>query len=115
MRNFYKSQEFSLAIGYEYTVLAMSFLYDSNVYGDCCTIQYCHGDRLAQAPLCLFEIVDARTSKYWLVKRGSGQNVFLWPEPFFREFFHDDLSEGDMHAYEDLQKIRSLLETEFTV
>ena len=45
------------------------------------------------APLCLFEITDPRPSIFWKAKIIDN-DLTLWPPEFYREFFHDDLSEG---------------------
>lgn len=62
-------------------------------------------------PLCLFEIVDGRVSKYWKV-RYDEKGVTLWPPSFSREFYLDDLIEGKREILEDFQRVREMIEQE---
>lgn len=43
--------------------------------------------------------------------RADG-SITLWPESFYREFYHDHVSEGVVEAMNDLQHVRSLLDSE---
>ncbi|WP_255156277.1 hypothetical protein [Ferruginibacter sp. HRS2-29] len=67
---------------------------------------------IAHAPLVLFEIIDSRVSKYWQLKILKSGQIAFWPEKFFKEFFHDDLSEDIPSAIEDFKLVRKLLEEE---
>lgn len=105
-------QDFHVTIGREYVVLGLNFSVNSNVHG---TGVWAHlvtdFGNLAWAPLELFEIIDSRVSKYWVARKAD--HVFtLWPESFYREFYHDDLAEGVAEVVMDFNRVRSLLESE---
>lgn len=65
------------------------------------------------APLCLFEIVDDRPSQYWKIQKRSDYEISLWPEEFYQEYFHDDLSDGVPEVVEIYNRVVEQLEKEF--
>jgi hypothetical protein len=62
--------------------------------------------------LCLFEIIDNRASKYWKYK-SDDDAVFLWPELFYTEYFHDDFSKGIPEVVEKFTTLKKLMDEEF--
>lgn len=64
-------------------------------------------------PLCLFDIVDDRPSSYWKIKKLSDYEISLWPEEFYQEYFHDDLSDGVPEVVEIYKSVLERLEKEF--
>lgn len=64
-------------------------------------------------PLCLFEVVDDRPSKYWKIKKNNEHFLTLWPEEFDQEYFHDDLSDGVPEVVEIYKRVVEKLEKEF--
>lgn len=65
------------------------------------------------APLCLFEVVDERPSKYWKIQKVREDSVALWPEELYREYFQDDLTEGVPEVVEIYNQVVERLEKEF--
>lgn len=86
---------YQLSVGTLYTVLGITLAVHSRIFGSA-TLFEIRDDagRCYSIPACLFDIVDARPSKFWRVRKRGELDVALWPEEFYREFFHDDLSEG---------------------
>ena len=64
-------------------------------------------------PLCLFEVIDDRPSRYWRIRKYDDHHITLWPEEFYREFFHDDLSDGIPEVIEIYNSVVERLEKEF--
>jgi hypothetical protein len=65
-------------------------------------------------PLCLFEIIDPRVSRYWQLRASEAGAVWLWPASFYREYYHDDLSNRIAHVVEDFWGVLRLLQAEAT-
>jgi hypothetical protein len=61
----------------------------------------------------LFEILDPRPSAFWRVKKQNDVDLTLWPEEFYRKFFHDDLSEGIPEIVETFNQVVGRLRHEF--
>lgn len=69
--------------------------------------------RWSENPMFLFELVDNRPSKYWVAKKFPDSTLALWPESFYRECYHDRLTDGEPEYVDDFQRVRTLLESEF--
>jgi hypothetical protein len=67
---------------------------------------------LIPAPLCLFEIVDPRVSRYWEIHVSDEGMVRLWPPSFYREYYHDDLSDRAPEIVKDFWRVHALIEAE---
>jgi hypothetical protein len=108
----YRRADFHISSGTEYVVLGISFMLDDSV-GRCSFVEitsdYGH---LSSVPLFLFEIVDPRVSKYWTLRQFDPFTFALWPNDFYTEYFHDDLSNNLMDAVERFNKIKAKLEEE---
>ena len=100
----------------EYLVLGISFLVNSQVYGNCCilTIQD-DATRCVMVPSLLFEITDSRASRHWIVKSADGVNVTVWPEEFYAEFFHDRITDYEPEALAALKAAVGRIEEEMQV
>lgn len=109
----YKNADFHITEYREYLVLGIRFMLDPSV-GRCCMAEilsdYGH---LASVPLFLFEIIDSSVSKYWKIKVFDEFTIALWPELFYTEYFHDDLSENIKERVDEFKKVKLLLENEF--
>ena len=80
-------------VGKEYTVLGLTYINNSD-YWTTILFELCDDVKTSTSPpACLFEIIDPRLSIFWQA-RYSFPNFTLWPIEFYRDFFHDDLSEG---------------------
>ncbi|WP_253306892.1 hypothetical protein [unidentified bacterial endosymbiont] len=64
-------------------------------------------------PLCLFNVIDDRPSKYWKIKKISEHQIAFRPEEFYQKYFHDRLSDGDPEFIDIYQKVLEKLEKEF--
>jgi len=109
----HRKADFHITEDKEYLVLGIRFLLDSSV-GQCSMVEivsdYGH---LSAAPLFLFHVIDSRISKFWNLKVFNEFTITLWPEAFYREYFHDDLSENIEEVVNDFKKVKRLLEEEF--
>ncbi|TCV90940.1 hypothetical protein [Biostraticola tofi] len=65
------------------------------------------------APMCLFNIVDDRLSSYWKLRKRSEHGISFWPEEFYQEYFHDDLSDGVPEVVDIYKQVIKKLEEEF--
>jgi hypothetical protein len=45
-------------------------------------------------------------------KKFEETDILLWPEEFYQESFHDDLSEGDFNTVEIFEEVVKKLENE---
>lgn len=106
--------DYQIVPGKEYLVLGISFLLPTRPHGGGAQYQILSdfgGCRII--PACLFEVVDDRCSRYWRVRQDSDGAVLLWPEEFFTDFFHDDLSEGFTGAVDMFNRVVDRLTHEF--
>ncbi len=103
-----------ITVGKEYLVLAIVSIIDSPQYGNTALFEIVNDqDHLVLYPAVLFEVTDARCSSYWKAAVSGGGSVTLRPEELYREFFHDDLSEGDPATREVFRATVVKLESEF--
>lgn len=106
-------QDFRFTEGLEYVVVGVDFTIDSTVQGTGTWVHLVNDDdRLSWAPLGLFEVVDPRVSAQWELRQHEDGQVTLWPPALYREFFHDDLSEGEAEVVADFRRVRESLEAE---
>ncbi len=111
--DFYKNQRFGVTIGKEYIVLALQFQIRDPGFGTGVAIQFVNDSgNIGFAPMFLFEIVDGRASNYWEARFWEDGSLTFWPPSFYREYYHDDLSEGVPEVVEDFKRVRALLESE---
>jgi hypothetical protein len=103
-------QQFGVNIGDEYLVFGVNVLDGEPwVYLLLLPAGYLH-----PVPLCMFEIVDKRISKYWLIDIGPKGNLKMCPESILSQpYYLDDLSNNIPEVVDDFQKIRDQLESEF--
>lgn len=104
--------QYPYTVGQTYTVLAMSSKVGVNA-GTLLQLQKVPMDYIISVPLCLFDIVDDRPSSYWRIQKRSDYEISLWPEEFYQEYFHDDLSDGVPEVVEIYKKVLERLEKEF--
>lgn len=101
--------KYPFEVGKTYTVLGIS----NRVGSDATTMLEMPYFYAFPAPLCLFEIVDDRPSSYWKIKKLSEYEISLWPEEFYQEYFHDDLSDGVPGVVAIYKQIVERIEKEF--
>src|SRR5262245_27003672 len=77
-----------LAVGAIYMVLGVNC--QVGYYAG--TLLQLPGDYVHFVPLCLFNVVDGRPSRYWEARKFGDSCLMLWPAEFYADYFHDDLS-----------------------
>jgi len=114
--DFYKNQAFGVTVGKEYLVFGLHFLIKCEGFGTGVQVQFLDDDgHLGFAPLFMFTIVDGRPSKYWEARFWEDGHLTLQPPSFYRDYYHDDLSEDVPEVVEDFKRVRAMLESEFNV
>jgi hypothetical protein len=104
----------ALTVGKEYLVLGIVSVIDSPQYGNTPLFEIVNDDhQFVLFPAVLFEVTDARCSSYWRAAVSENGTVTLRPEELYREFFHDDLSEGDLATRQVFEAVVARLEAEF--
>lgn len=110
---FFRERQFFITEGEIYLVLGLSFLWNARLFGSGMTLQVKNDyGRPTWAPACLFEIIDSRVSSYWELKIDGDGDVHLWPPSFYRDYYHDDLSEEVPAVLEDYKRVVALLQAE---
>lgn len=102
-----------ISVGTEYVVLGLT--YDpkmSDYAGNPIVEVKDDAGCLTALPIILFEIVDPRPSLYWQIRYDGGGWLTLYPESFYQEYYHDDLSEGVPEVEADFARVCDLLEKE---
>jgi len=105
---------YTITKGKEYVVLALSYAPSLNLNSEYPVIQIKDDSGyLYSHPLFLFNIVDDRVSKYWHIRfdRTDGW-LKMWPESFYQEYYHDDLSNDVIEIEKDFKRVSKLLEEE---
>jgi hypothetical protein len=112
---FRRDRSFGVVAGREYLVSAMTIEVLRGTMGSGAWVDVLMEPdipTLIPVPLCLFEIVDPRVSRYWEVRVSDEGRVRLWPPSFYREYYHDDLSDRDPETVKDFWRVHALLEAE---
>ena len=97
---------YQLTVGQTYVVLGITLLVRSAILGSTpvLTVEDDFG-RCAEAPACLFEIIEGRPSVYWRARQFETLTLTLWPEEFYAEYFHDRLSDYAPGAVEVFKRV----------
>jgi hypothetical protein len=101
-------REYNVTIGRQYLVYGLQFNKDGSTYIE----HLSDSGNLSEAPLDLFKIKDGKVSQYWQMKIWEDGNITIWPPSFYKEYYHDDLSEGIEENVQDFASITKLLEEE---
>lgn len=103
----------SVEVGEIYLVMGISYKPKTETFGNSPAIQIKDkSGALIFIPLALFEVVDSSVSKHWKVKWDSKGFLTMWPEPFYKRYFHDDLMEGVGEVRAVFKEVCRLLEEE---
>src|SRR5687768_3774422 len=86
--------EYDLKIGNKYLVTGISWIPKNDSNSRVLYEVINDAGNLRPVPATLFQIHDDRCSKYWVTRFDESGNFSIRPEAFFRDYFHDDLSEG---------------------
>jgi len=110
---FFKERDFHVTIGREYIVFALTFLAEPDFAGRGLFVDIVTDfGHLVGVPLCLFSIIEGSASRYWEIREGKAGQITMWPQSFYREYYHDDLSEGVPEIVQDFNRVRALIEAE---
>lgn len=93
-------------------MLGLRFEVDSPVYGNTVAVDYFDGDHLLAAPLCLFEVKNPGSSRFWEARKWEDDSLTLWPPLFYEEYFHDRLSDYEPEPRAKFKEIYDLLHKE---
>jgi hypothetical protein len=106
------TMRYDLTVGKEYLVLGINFLQARWNNGVSFLLRDDFG-RCAFVPLALTEVADPRASAFWRARTRNDGSLSLWPEEFFSDYFHDELSNGDQKAAEAFKRAYRQLDEEF--
>lgn len=108
--------EYMLTVGKEYLVLGLSINAGSVIFGTSAVLQVIDdAGRLEMVPAPLFDIKNGRPSQFWRARQLKDLGLALWPEEFYRDYFHDDLSDGVPEAKEVLAAVIRRFEEEVAI
>jgi hypothetical protein len=93
-----------LAIDREYVVLGLSF-----INGDVVADLAADGDHILPVSLRDLEIVNPRPSLLWEATFSDDGIFRLWPQSFYKPFYHSDLADGDAEVLSDFATVCELL------
>ncbi|EPS8495175.1 hypothetical protein ACVH8U_004141 [Yersinia enterocolitica] len=102
---------YPFVVGETYTVLGIHT--QAGYYAGTMLHMPSPGGYIIPTPLCLFEVIDDRPSRYWRIQKYDDYHITLWPEEFYQEYFHDDLSDGVPEVIEIYNSVVKRLEKEF--
>ena len=105
--------KYDVKVGKSYLVLALSFIRNSPYFGSSAIVQIVNESQECQImPVSLFEIIDPSVSKYWKARSMGNGELKLWPQEFYADFFHDDLSECKPATVQVFERVVKRLESE---
>ena len=109
-----KTYRYNVVPGKIYVALGVSFVRDSSAFGTTVLLEiFDETEYLMSIPSELFEIIDARVSRFWHA-RDYGLGVFaVWPPLFFEESFHEKLADRDPGAMTLITLLLRKLSEEF--
>lgn len=111
--DFNRRQAFGATVGKEYLVLGIAFHINLPGFGTGVQLQFLDDDGdIGFAPLFMFEIVDGRPSKYWEARFYKNGSFEFQPPSFYKEYYHNNLSEGIDEVVNDFKRILALLKAE---
>jgi|GEM_PF-1034292 len=99
-------RDYSLTPGRRYLVLGITFVPKSVQAASPILYQVLndHGS-VSHVPVEFFAIENGQCSAFWEVRQHEDGSMLVWPQEFFAEFFHDDLTEGTRFAIEVLRSV----------
>ncbi|MFC4232786.1 hypothetical protein ACFOW1_12870 [Parasediminibacterium paludis] len=108
----YSKGDFHITEGKQYLVFGLTFLKngDEHILNIEILSDYNH---LISVPAIYFEFTDSRVSKYWEIKMFDDGSITLWPNSFYKEFYHEDLFEEVQENIEDFKHVKKCIEDEF--
>jgi hypothetical protein len=107
-----RNPKYNMTKGKEYLVLGLRFITKSDVYGASTLFEVEDDSGLCvSTPSVLFEITDPRPSMSWIA-RQTKIGFKLWPEEFYAEYFHEDVSDRRPEALRALDAVKRRLDVE---
>lgn len=97
-----------------YTVLGVTYSINATCYANYPIVEVKNDSGgLSLIPLFLFDVIDSTASKYWKVRHDSEKGLLtMLPESFYRQYYHDDLSEGVKEVVEDFKEVCEKFDSE---
>jgi len=109
---FSATQAALLELDKEYVVYGLQFETQSLIWGTGVWLQVAAEERIAFAPVCLFDVVEGHVSRHWDLRTWEDGSVTLWPPSFYADYYHDDLTAKKKDVVEDFRQVREVLERE---
>jgi hypothetical protein len=110
---FFKDQDFHVTVGKEYIVFGLTVALEPDYGGLGLSMEILSDyENLVDYPACLFEIVEGTVSRHWELRVGAHGVITLWPPSFYKDYYHDRLSEGMPEFTEDFVRVRAMIEAE---
>jgi hypothetical protein len=111
-KNYFSNQDYHITIGKEYLVLGLIF--SSGKIGNGCFVEHLTDyGHYVLSPICLFDVIDKRISKYWKFEIDNDGDYRLWLPPTVKTYYHNDTSEEDeLDVVADFLRMKKLLEEE---
>lgn len=103
---------YELTVNQEYTVLGVNFQSTSLLNKGVILLLRDDIGRCGFVPMCLLEVSSPSPSRFWMARKNDEYDLCFWPEEFFLEYFHDDLSEGVTAAVETFERVYQVLNKE---
>ena len=105
---------FDIELGKEYIVIGMFWGFQESTLGKDIWVMYrVHSERIGFAPLCLFEVIDDRVSKYWKYYFGYEHHYLQPQELIDNPHFNELLTDGEPEIVKIFADLYKRLETEF--
>lgn len=111
----WRNREFGVVIGREYLVLGLTVNGALQKTGNGAWVDILMEPEVPTVipvPLCLFEIVDARVSRFWELRLSDEGSITLWPPSFYRQSFLENVSDRVPDAVEEFWKVQARIASE---
>lgn len=106
----FRIQDYPVSVNCEYQVLGLTFLQDKTIWGTGVYYELNHDlCRIMRIPSECFEIIDDKVSRHWVSKEIEIGFYAVWPNEFFREYFHDDLFERRGEVLSEYKRVLELI------
>lgn len=99
-------RDYSITAGRKYLVLGLTFVPKPALTVASILYQVLNDyGGVSHVPAEFFSIENGQCSAFWAVRQHEDGSMLIWPQEFFVEFFHDDLSEGVRSAIDVLRTV----------
>lgn len=96
-----------------YIVLGISCYFKDKYYGDGVFLHLRNDSgSWIKLPIIYFEVVEDNNSRFWHSKFVKETEFVFWPKEFFKEFYFERLTDGEIELEEGFLKLYDLIENE---